>query len=509
MPEKVCIFDTTLRDGEQASAVGSLGALEKYSIAQLLEQVGVDVIEAGFPASSGGDFDAVRYVAGRISRSEVAALARAVEKDIDSAYDAVKDAKRPRIHTFIAVSPIHMEKKLGKSPDEVRKMAISAVRFARQKLGSKGKVEFSGEDSFRAEPAFLKRIYEDVIEAGANVINVPDTVGYAQPDEVRKMFEYLRASVKGGDRVMWSFHGHNDLGNATANAMAAITGGARQIECTINGVGERAGNTAMEEVLANLRTRKAYYSAESGVDTTQIGRISRHVSRLLGMPVQPNKAVVGANAFAHSSGIHQDGVCKERLTYELMKPEEWGWDSKGVFVITARSGGKGIKKALEDMGYRVTEEEARHMQKIVKPLADSKGKLSDIDLAAILEDEVRKPPEVVALKSAYAAGGSSTRIGYVELVKEGAIVTKTATGNGPIDALYNAINGALGIETQLLAFNIAAIGRGKEALGEVTVAIADDGNRYVGRGVSTDIIDASAKAYMHAINKMLYGRLKR
>jgi len=314
--------------------------------------------------------------------------------------------------------------------------------------------------------------------------------------------------VKDGNKVVWSFHGHDDLGNATANAMAAILGGAGQIECTVNGVGERAGNTALEEVAANLKVRGSYYDASCRVETAHIGNISRHVSRLLDMPVQPNKAVVGANAFLHSSGIHQDGVSKEKSTYELMRPEEWGWDGNESFVITARSGSKGIRKALEGMGYKVTQEEAERVCALVKHIADSKGRLTDLDLATILEDEVRKHPEVVALRSSYATGGSEMRIGYVELVKDGIAVKKTATGNGPIDALYNAINGALGIETQLLAFNIAAIGSGKDAMGEVTVAVSDNGRRYAGRGVSTDIIEASAKAYVSAINKMLYARAK-
>lgn len=512
MSRVIKTFETTLRDGEQASGVGagSLGRMEKYALAQLLDDAGFSVIEAGFPISSEGDFEAVSYVSRRVQNAEVAALARAVEGDIKKAHEAIREARNPRIHTFVAVSPVHMREKLKKSPDEVYQMAVHAVGFARRLLGDRGVVEFSGEDSFRAEPEFLRRVYAGAIAAGANVINVPDTVGYAQPEEVFSLMKFLMAHTPGAERAEWSFHGHNDLGNAVANSMAAIRAGTHQIEGTINGVGERAGNTALEEVIANLRTRRDYYGGiQDTIDTRRIGYISNQVSRLLEMTVQPNKAVVGANAFAHSSGIHQDGVIKHRVTYEIMKPEDWGWDYQGTqMTITPRSGKKAIGKALENMGYRVSDDELTATYGLAMKLADAKKKLSAEDLAVILEDEVRKTPEVVRLVYANAMGGTMPkRTATVQIMKDGIIIPKEALGNGPIDALYNAINHAVDVAVELSAFEIRAVGQGKDVLGEVTAIIRDNGHRYIGRGVSTDIIEASAKAYMNALNKMLYQRI--
>lgn len=512
MSRTIKIFETTLRDGEQASGVGagSLGRIEKYALAQLFDEAGFNVIEAGFPISSDGDFEAVSYVSKRVQNAEVAALARAVKGDIKRAYEAIKEARNPRLHTFIAVSPVHMREKLGKSPDEVYQMAINAVGFSKQLLGDRGVVEFSGEDSFRAEPEFLKRVYAGAIEAGATVINVPDTVGYAQPEEVFNLMKFLMAQTPGAKRAEWSFHGHDDLGNAVANSMAAIRAGTHQIEGTINGVGERAGNTALEEVIANLRTRRdCYGDIQDTIDTRRIGYISNQISRLLDMHVQPNKAVVGANAFAHSSGIHQDGVIKSRRTYEIMKPEDWGWDYHGTqMTITPRSGKKAIGKVLENMGYRMSDEELTLTYTLAMKLADVKKKLSAEDLAVILDDEVRKTPEVVKLVYANAMGGTMPeRTATVQIMKDGVVIPKVALGNGPIDALYNAINNAVDVEVELAAFELRAVGQGKDVLGEVTTIIRDNGHRYIGRGVSTDIIEASAKAYMNALNKMLYQRI--
>src|SRR3989338_1560906 len=390
---KIDIFDTTLRDGEQAiaSGVGSLSVADKFTIASLLAEAGFDVIEAGFPKSSGGDFEAVRYIAQNIQTSEIAALSRTLDEDIERAYNAVKDASKHRIHTFLAVSPIHMKEKLRMAPQQVYENTITAVKLAKKLVGNRGTIEFSGEDSFRAEKEFLAKIYSAAIQSGADVINVPDTVGYAQPTEVSAMFTYLMQNTKGSERVKWSFHGHNDLGNATANSLAALKAGTHQIEGCINGIGERAGNTALEEIIANLKTRPDYYNEHSNIDTSKIGYLSRQVSRLMGMPVQPNKAVVGENAFAHSSGIHQDGMIKHKATYEIIKPEDWGWTGESM-QITPRSGRKAYRKTLEDMGYKVSDSEVNEVYTIGNNLADKVKKITPLDLAVILEDEVRKTP---------------------------------------------------------------------------------------------------------------------
>lgn len=505
---KVNIFDTTLRDGEQGCGLGagSLGHREKYAIAQLLDQAGFDIIETGFPISSGGDFKSVQYISQRIEMAEVAALSRALEEDISRAYEAVKSAKRPRIHTFIAVSPVHIQKKLKASPDEVYGMAVNAVRYARSLLGSRGTVQFSGEDSFRAERDFLVKIYSGVIKAGADVINVPDTVGYAQPDEIFGLMRFLMQNVEGGSKIKWSFHGHDDLGNATSNSMAAIKAGIHQIEGTINGVGERAGTSALEEIVANLKTRKDFFNAYATIDTTKIGYISQQVSRLLDMPVQPNKAIVGSNAFLHSSGIHQDGVIKHKQTYEIMNPKDWGWVGESI-QITARSGKSGIRKVLEEMGYKVTNEEIDGVYTKVKALSDV-TKITHLDLALILEDEVRKTPEIVTLLYAIATGGTNKeKTASIQIMRNGSLLSRNDVGNGPIDAMYNAINSALDLEVTLNDFNIRSIGKGKNVQGEVTVAIKGNGHLFVGRSVSTDILEASAYAYVRALNRMLYNRL--
>ncbi len=505
---KIDLFDTTLRDGEQGCGLGagSLGHLEKYAIAQLLDQAGFDVIEAGFPISSDGDFKSVQYITQKIERAEVAALSRALEKDIRETYEAVKSAKRPRIHTFIAVSPVHMQKKLKASPDEVYKMAVNAVRYARSLLGNKGTVQFSGEDSFRAERDFLVKIYSGVIKAGADVINVPDTVGYAQPDEVFGLMRFLMQNVEGGSKIKWSFHGHDDLGNATSNSMAAIKAGVHQIEGTINGVGERAGTSALEEIVANLKTRKDFFKAYADVDTTKIGYISEQVSRLLDIPVQPNKAIVGANAFAHSSGIHQDGMIKDTHTYEIMNPSEWGWVGENR-LLTERSGRNAIRKTLEEAGYTITAKELEAVYSAFKALAHQVKKVTSSDLVVILEDEIRKTPEVIKLVYASATGGTiPIKNASIQVMKDGTLISKVAMGTGTINALYNAVDSALDLEIELVKYEIRAIGSGKDVQGEITTIIRDDGKRFIGRGVSTDILEASVKAYINAINKMLYNR---
>ncbi len=508
---KVDIFDTTLRDGEQALGLGAgaLGKVDKYTIASLMDEAGFDVIEAGFPASTDGDFESVRYIAGQMANSAVAGLARTIPDDIKKAYDAVKNAKRPRIHTFIAVSPIHMKEKLRMTPDQVYQAAIDSVKQARSFLGKKGTVEFSGEDSFRANLEFLVRVYSGVIKAGADVINVPDTVGYAQPTEIFDKIRYLLQNVQGSYRVQWSIHCHEDLGNATSNSNAAIRAGINQVEGTINGVGERAGNVALEEVLGNIKTRPDFFDVYTGIDTTKIWYISQQVSRILGMPVQPNKAIVGENAFAHGAGIHQDGVLKDKRTYEILKPEDWGWRGENI-LITPRSGRRGINKILEDLGYRVTPEELNGVYEKAMPLLDKLKKLSPSDLAVILEDEVRRTPEIVRLEyMSVTAGTNPVKSAVVQVRRNGVVIPSVSIGDGPIDALYKAINNALGIEVELPGYGIKTIGEGMAAQGEVTATIKDNSHRFIGRGVSTDIIEASGKAYISAVNKMLYQREKR
>ncbi|MGE5552593.1 MAG: 2-isopropylmalate synthase [Betaproteobacteria bacterium] len=500
---KVLIFDTTLRDGEQTPGV-SLNVAEKVEIARQLARLGVDVIEAGFPVASPGDFAAVQAVAREVKGPVVCGLARAVPGDIERAWEALREAARtPRIHTFIATSPIHLQYKLKKTPDEVLAMAVEAVKFARRFTPD---VEFSAEDATRSDPAFLARVFAAVIEAGATTINVPDTVGYTTPQEMTELLEYLKENVPGLDRVTLSVHCHDDLGLAVANSMAAVAAGAGQVECTVNGLGERAGNAALEEVVMGLRTRSQFYQASTGIVTELIYRTSRLVSTLTGVAVPPNKAVIGANAFAHESGIHQDGVLKARQTYEIMTPESVGF-TQSRLVLGKLSGRHALRARLKELGYTLTAAEFAKAYARFLEVADRKKEVSDQDLEALIEGEVLAAPEIYQLDYLHVASGNTTvPTATVRLTRDGAAYEEAACGDGPVDAAYRAVDRITGLSVNLMEYNLRAVTGGKDALGEVLVKVKDNGHRFVGRGTSTDIIEASVRAYLQAINKVVAAR---
>ncbi|MBA2848897.1 2-isopropylmalate synthase [Thermosulfuriphilus ammonigenes] len=499
MSERVYIFDTTLRDGEQSPGV-SLNVEEKLRIAQQLERLKVDVIEAGFPVASPGDFEAVKRIADEVRGLEVAALARANQRDIDTAWEAIKRAASPRIHTFIATSDIHLKYKLRKSREEVLELAVSAVKHASSYTSN---VEFSAEDATRSDLAFLAQVVEAVIEAGARVVNIPDTVGYTVPHEYERIISYLKEHVANIDRAIISVHCHNDLGLAVANSVAAIRAGARQIECTINGIGERAGNAAMEEIVMILRTRQDVFPYHTEINTRQIVPTSRLVSHLTGMVVQPNKAIVGANAFAHESGIHQDGVLKERSTYEIMSPEDVGW-SKSAIVLGKHSGRHALKAKLEELGYHLADEELDRVFRRFKELADKKQEIFDEDIEAIVADEVFRLPDKYELKYLNVISGTTTiPTAMVEVSIEGQGTKRLAGfGVGPIDAAYNVLAQITGTASRLLRFSVTSITGGTDAQGEVTVRLEEGGQVVMGQGADSDIIVAAAKAYLNALNRL-------
>lgn len=497
--DRVLIFDTTLRDGEQSPGI-SLNAREKLEIAEQLERLGVDIIEAGFPVTSPGDFEAVKAIAAKVKEPVIAALARAVERDIDTAWEAIKGAERPRIHTFINTSPVQMKHQLKKTPDEVLEMAVSAVKKARSHCPD---VEFSAMDASRSEPDFLYTIFAAAIAAGATTINVPDTVGYATPDDFGRLVADIIKNTKGAKDVIVSVHCHNDLGLAVANSIEAVKKGARQIECAVNGLGERAGNTSLEEVVMVLDTRQDLLGPKTMLKTEEIVRTSRLVSRLTGYPVQPNKAIVGKNAFAHESGIHQDGVLKERTTFEALDPRRVGWQTSRI-VLGKTSGRHGLKQRLEDLGYELTEEQLNSAFERFKSLADKKREITDDDLEAIVAEDVRAASAVYSLEYIKTSSGTNeTPIAKIILKKDDQLIEKTATGDGQVDAACRAIDEAAGLEPRLQSYNVNAITSGLEAQGDVTIRLEIEGKQVLGRGVSTDIIEASAKAYLNAINKYL------
>lgn len=499
MPVRIIIFDTTLRDGEQTPGV-NLNIQEKIEIARQLERLGVDVIEAGFAIASPGDFEAVRAVSAEIRDSVVASLCRAVEKDIDRAWEAVRSAARPRIHTFIATSDIHMKYKLRMSEEEVLERAAAMVRYARNLCED---VEFSAEDASRSRPEFLFRIFESVIREGATVINIPDTVGYAMPREFGSLIKQVRENVDGIDKAEISVHCHNDLGLAVANTMAAMENGATQLECTLNGLGERAGNAALEEIVMGLSTRGDYYGGglTHGIDTAQIYRASRLVSSLTGINVQPNKAIVGGNAFAHESGIHQHGVLAEKSTYEIMTPESIGL-AKNSMILGKLSGRHAFEERLRELGYTLGESEIQTAFEKFKSLADKKKEVSDRDIEALVDEKVFEVPEIYELDSFQISSGNKV-IGssVISIKRNGLLTTEAATGDGPVDAAFNAMERAVGFSLILEDYSLRAVTEGKDALGEVTVRVSKNGRNFVGRGVSTDIIEASVKAYLNAINR--------
>lgn len=504
MARKIKIFDTTLRDGEQCPGA-SLNPEEKLEIARELARLNVDVIEAGFAIASPGDFESVKAVAREIKGPIICSLARAKKEDIQAASDATKHSDRPRIHTFLATSPIHMEKKLRMKPDEVYEAACAMVRFAR---GLCPDIEFSPEDAGRSDPNFLYKIITGVIEAGATTINVPDTVGYTTPWEFGLLIENIIKNVPQikEKNIIISVHCHNDLGLATANSLSAVRAGAGQVECTVNGIGERAGNASLEEIVMTLKTRKDFFDCETNINTKEIYKSSRLVSNLTGLLVQPNKAVVGLNAFAHEAGIHQAGVLRARETYEIMKPEDIGL-TESRLVLGKHSGRHAFADKLKDMGYNLVEENLEKAFKKFKELADKKKDISERDLEAIVAEEVYIVPESISLERIDVSSGThEAPSATVTLNYKGKTYTLTEKGAGPVDAVYQAIDKITKIKVQLVDYSIQAITGGTDAQGEVTVRIKDNNKVFVGHGASTDIIIASAKAYLSAINRMIYSK---
>lgn len=495
--DRVLIFDTTLRDGEQAPGA-SMNQREKLEVAQALERMGVDIIEAGFPVISKGDFDSVYSVAKLVKASSVAGLARSVQKDIDAAVQALKPAKRPRIHVFLATSKIHMEHKLRKTPDEIVQIAVDAVKYARKYVDD---IEFSPEDASRSEKAFLYRVLEAVIKAGASTVNIPDTVGYAVPQQYGQLIADIRNNVPNINKAIISVHCHDDLGLSVANSLMAVKNGARQIECTVNGIGERAGNTSMEEVVMALRTRQDYFGVTTSIKTQEICRVSRMVSKHTGFAVPPNKAIVGANAFRHESGIHQDGVLKEPTTYEIIRPEDVGFTGLGL-VLGKHSGRQGLKARLKELGITLSEDELVKAFERFKDLSDKKKEVFDEDLIAIVEDEVQEVKDVWTLDSLVVTSGTAIKPKVEVSLKTGnKVVSKSATGDGPVDACYLAVDEITGLKGKLLNYSIQSVTQGKDAQGEVRVAVAFDGVKVTGIGTSTDVIESSVKAYLNAVNK--------
>ncbi len=498
---KLIIFDTTLRDGEQSPGA-SMTKDEKVRIAKMLERMRVDVIEAGFPIASPGDFEAVRAVAKAVKDSVVCGLARAADVDIDRAGEAIKGAAAGRVHTFIATSPVHMQMKLRMEPDQVVERAIEAVRRARRWTDD---VEFSAEDAGRSELDFLCRILEAAIKAGASTINIPDTVGYNVPDQFAHTIRNLIERVPNADKAVFSVHCHNDLGLAVANSLAAVQAGARQVECTINGLGERAGNASLEEIVMAVRTRRDIFQLETGLDTTQIVPASPLVANITGFPVQPNKAIVGANAFAHESGIHQDGVLKHRETYEIMRAEDVGWSTNRM-VLGKHSGRNAFRTRLEELGASLaSEEELNAAFARFKELADKKHEIYDEDLQALVTDaNLAAENERAQLRYLRVCSETGeTPRAQVTLALDGEERSATADGGGPVDASFKAIESILQTETDLLLYSVNNITSGTDAQGEVTVRIAKDGRIFNGQGADTDIVIASAKAYVNALNKVL------
>jgi 2-isopropylmalate synthase len=500
MSEKIYIFDTTLRDGEQSPGA-SMNMQEKFRLAQQLVQLNVDVIEAGFPIASKGDFDCVKNIADNIRGAQIAGLARCSQKDIDRAWEALKEGENPRIHTFLATSDIHMQYKLKMDRDQVLALAVESVKYAAKYTPN---VEFSAEDASRSDLDFVCTVFEAVIKAGATTLNFPDTTGYAMPDEFGAKIAYLVKNIPNMDKAVLSIHCHNDLGLAVANSLAAVKNGARQVECTINGLGERAGNTAMEEVVMAIRTRADQLTVHTDIVTEHIHPSSRLVSTITGMPVQPNKAIVGANAFAHESGIHQDGVLKERTTYEIMNPSDIGL-TKGNLVLGKHSGRHALKDRIEVMGYSLTNEELDRVFARFKTLADVRKEIFDEDVEAIIMDEIIRIPEVFELISLGVMSGSmKLPTAAVRLKVDGEEREGASIGVGPIDATYRAIAQITGTSSRLLFFSVSSITGGTDAQGDVLVRIEDEGRVVIGYGLDPDIITASGKAYLNGLNRLVY-----
>ena len=497
--EQILIFDTTLRDGEQSPGA-SLTVSEKLTIAEQLARLRVDAIEAGFPVSSQAQFDGVRLIAGQVKGPAIVALARCIDADIDAAWEALKGAERPRIHVFVATSRIHMEKKFRKSEEEILAMAVAGVRRAKSCCRE---VEFSPEDSSRTGVDFLLRIVEAAIDAGATSINIPDTVGFAMPEQFGALIRTVHEKVPNMARAVLSVHCHNDLGMAVANTLAAIRNGAGQVEVTVNGVGERAGNASLEEVVMALKTRADFYQKSTGIETREIMRTSKLVSSLMGIPVQPNKAIVGANAFAHESGIHQDAVIKDAATYEIMTPQEIGLSSNAIF-LGRHSGRHGLKNRLSELGYALQPAELDVIYQRFLEIADRKKEVYDEDLLALMSAETGETAETWKLDYFHILSGNKTVPTATVVLRRGEeSLQEAAVGDGPVDAAYNALNRIVDLPVTLQDYNLRGVTGGKEAVGEVVVRVRHQGTTWLGRGASTDIIEASIRAYLNALNRIL------
>jgi 2-isopropylmalate synthase len=498
--DKLTIFDTTLRDGEQAAG-GALNISEKLEIARQLERLGVDVIEAGFPYSSPGDFKSVSLIAQEVKTPVVCALARAHPDDIDSAWEAVKGARHPRIHVFLSASDIHLMYQIKKSREQVLGMAQEMVARAKNYTDD---VEFSPMDASRTEPEYIYQILEAVIAAGATTVNIPDTVGYAIPGEFGSLIGGIFQNVPNINRAIVSVHCHDDLGLATANSLEAVKRGARQVECTVNGIGERAGNASLEEVVMTVKTRQDLFEVTTGIKTEQIYRTSRLVSELTGFPVQPNKAIVGTNAFSHESGIHQDGVIKMPITYEIMDPKTLGIPASSL-VLGKLSGRHAFRERLAELGYSLSEEDFSRAFMAFKELADKKKEVTDRDIESLIAQELRTTSEVYHLDCVQVScGDRGIPTASVRLIGPGGEVLADASlGTGPVDAVYKAINRIVKVPNELTEFTVKSVTEGIDAIGEVLIRIDSEGVTYTGRGADTDVIVASAKAYMNALNRLL------
>jgi len=501
--EKVIIFDTTLRDGEQAAGA-SLNFTEKLEIARNLEQLGVDVIEAGFPISSSGDFEAVKLIAQEIKGSSICALSHANPGAIDRAWEAIKDAKRPRIHIFLSASEIHLSQQLKKTREEILDLSVNMVKRAKQYVED---IEFSPMDASRSDPAFIYQILEGVIDAGAITVNIPDTVGYAIPGEWGDFISSIINKVPNIKKAIVSTHCHNDLGLAVANSLEAVRRGARQLECTINGIGERAGNAALEEIVMAIKTRKDLFNLTTNIDTTHFYRISRLVSELTGFVIQPNKAIIGANAFRHMSGIHQDGVIKSSNTYEIMDPKEVGIPSSSL-VMGKLSGKHAFKERLAELGYLLDDSALNKAFTSFKELADKKKEVTDKDIESLIAEEMRTVTEIYHMDHvAVSSGDHSIPTATVRLIDpDGKVYEDAALGTGPVDAIYKAINRIVNVPNKLTEYTVKSVTEGIDAIGEVLIRIESEGVTYTGRGADTDIMVASAKAYMNALNRLLVAR---
>lgn len=499
MDEKIIIFDTTLRDGEQAPGA-SLNAVEKLEIAYALSELGVDVIEAGFPTASKGELESVRQIAKAVKGPVICGLARATKADIDAAYEAVKSSARPRIHVFLATSKIHMQYKLKKAEDEILRLAAEFVRYAKKHCPD---IQFSPEDASRSDREFLFRVIEAVIDAGAATVNIPDTVGFAEPGGYGSLIAAIKGNVPNIGKAVISVHCHNDLGLAVANSLEAVKNGARQVECTINGIGERAGNASLEEVVMALKTRKDVFPGiETRIKTNNIYKISRLVSKLTGFVIAPNKAIVGGNAFRHESGIHQDGVLKERSTYEIIKPEDVGFVGTGI-VLGKHSGRHALSARLKELGFILASGQIDKINERFKALADKKKHIFDDDLIAIVEDEIKSVKPVWKLESFTINSGTNIQpVAKVVLKYKNKVQSAESSGDGPVDACFKAIDKITQRKVKLDDYRLEAVTSGRDALGDVNLKLNAQGKTASGRGSSTDIIEASVRAYIDAVNKL-------